>query len=625
MKKTVSMLIVLIMAFAVFHAAAEDPAGNGDTSLVVGNTTPMRGDFFTDMWGNATSDIDVRDLLHACNLVCWDGVNGSFTIDSSVVSGAAASENEAGDHTYILVLCDDLFFSDGTRITAWDYAFSYLLSASPELAEIGAVPLRSAHIKGYREYAEQGGTLSGIRVLSDDTLSVTLDHAYLPFFYELGLLSCNPYPISVIAPGVIVRDDGNGVYLANKDPEEPEPLFTADLLRSTVMDPDTGYRSHPSVVSGPYMLTSWDGVTAEFDVNPCYKGNNRGEKPAIAHLVYTLASGDTMVQDLAEGRVDLLNKITRADTVREGIALKAEDRCAMSNYPRTGLSYISFACERPTVSGQAVRQAIAYCFDRDRTVSDYVGPFGLRVDGYFGIGQWMYCVLTGLMPPPPFTDGNGTQAQAEYEAEIALLNLDGLNPYAFSISKAAKLLDDDGWTINADGLREKDGVVLKLRLICPEGNPVIGSLEANLAANLSAVGIDLTIEPVPMDELLSRWYKREGRQEDMYYLASDFDQIFDPSEHFNADGAWSWTNLADEVLYNAAAAMRTTKPGDVINYLKHWIAFEERFNETLPMIPVYSNVYFDFYRNDLQMYRINESVTWSQAIVGAWLGNEEND
>jgi len=40
--------------------------------LLVGNPTVMKGDFFTEMIGNDTADIDVRALIHGYNLVNWD-------------------------------------------------------------------------------------------------------------------------------------------------------------------------------------------------------------------------------------------------------------------------------------------------------------------------------------------------------------------------------------------------------------------------------------------------------------------------------------------------------------------------------------------------------------------------
>ena len=39
------------------------------------------------------------------------------------------------------------------------------------------------------------------------------------------------------------------------------------------------------------------------------------------------------------------------------------------------------------------------------------------------------------------------------------------------------------------------------------------------------------------------------------------------------------------------------------------------------MIPVYSNVYFDFYPRTLQNYNIAEHVTWGQAIIESRLGD----
>ena len=60
------------------------------------------------------------------------------------------------------------------------------------------------YIVGAEDYfAGRTDVLSGVRVLTNNTISITLDADFLPFFYEMGLLICNPYPISVIAPGGI--------------------------------------------------------------------------------------------------------------------------------------------------------------------------------------------------------------------------------------------------------------------------------------------------------------------------------------------------------------------------------------------------------------------------------------
>ncbi len=594
--------------------------------ITVGNTTPMRGDFFTDLWGNATSDADVRNLLNGYNLVIWDGNGGAFRANSAVVTGVVVTENPEGDHNYTFALANDLRYSDGTRITAWDYAFSILLQISPELAELGAVPAQKNYLFGIDEYLSgRAQALAGVRVTADDVLSVTIRNEYLPFFFEMGLLSCDPYPIHVIAPGVQVKDDGNGVYLANADARIQQPIFTVDLLRQTIADPATGYRSHPSVVSGAYTLESWDGTTAEFAVNPYFKGNHNGEHGLIQNITFTLSKNENMIGALTKGEFDLLNKVVNADAVTAGMAEIAEGGIRMSNYPRSGLSYVIYACEKPALASKNVRQAIALCMDRDAIVADYTGNFGQRVDGYFGVGQWMYGLVNGTTAPPvdPPENENDPIAVAAYEAELAAweaLTLDNLKPYALNVEEAVRLLEADGWKLNNSGVREKkingETVVLDFTLVYPEGNTIGESLREHFIPHLKEAGIRLRVKELPMAEISELAYAKE-RDVDMIYLATNFDIIYDPSVTFALNGELAPSQQTDNELYRLAAAMNETEPGNVLEYVQKWIAFEERFNEVLPMIPIYSNVYFDFYTELLHDYNITENTTWAESILGA--------
>jgi len=67
--------------------------------------------------------------------------------------------------------------------------------------------------------------------------------------------------------------------------------------------------------------------------------------------------------------------------------------------------------------------------------------------------------------------------------------------------------------------------------------------------------------------------------------------------------------------------MRRTDPMDVFDYVAKWVSFQERYNEVLPTIPIYSNIYYDFYSDELQNYFITGQVTWSQAILLAYFGD----
>ena len=71
--------------------------------------------------------------------------------------------------------------------------------------------------------------------------------------------------------------------------------------------------------------------------------------------------------------------------------------------------------------------------------------------------------------------------------------------------------------------------------------------------------------------------------------------------------------------------MRKTEPGDIFAYVSKWVSFQERYNEVLPTIPIYSNIYFDFFNQYLQNYYITGQVTWSQAILPAYFALENLD
>ncbi len=655
MKKFLGMILALLMVVNCTALAEElQDANELYNQLVVGNTTALSGGFFTEMWGNNTSDIDVRMLLHGYNLMKWSNESSTYSINDTVVSGIAVTEDGAGNRTYTLTLYDDLYYSDGTPITAYDYAFSILLSAAPQVAAIGGQTVGSDHIVGIDAYKSgETDVLSGVRVLQDDMLSMTIKAEYHPFFYELALLDYNPYPIHVIAPGCRVVDTKNGVAVRNADETVKTPIFTAELLKETILNKDTGYRSHPSVVSGPYTLVSfdWETRTAEFAINPYFKGNPFRERPSIPKLILRTVSNDTMIEELRAGSVDLLNKCVLADVIAEGTALTAEEPVEMTNYTRSGFSFISFNCERAAVSSQSVRQAIAYCFDQDAMVRDYVGNYGLAVYGYYGLGQWMLQLVNGTVAAPEEElPENATDAEkTAYEEKLAAweeLGLEGIPTYALNIETARQLLVADGWTLNSQGQafdEEKDDVrcklvnnelvALDLTMIYPEGNIIGDSLDAILIANLAQVGIKLTAEAKPYTELLDIYYRNVARECDMIYLASNFETVFEPSATFNPDeayvGSTNRTGITDQELYDLAVAMRQTEPGDVLTYCQRWVAFQERWAEVLPAIPVYSNVYFDFYTSALQNYNVSENMTWSQAIVGAYLSDvmeeEEGD
>ena len=614
MKKLLAWILSLVLAMTCFTAAlAEGTEAPADT-MTIAVTTPLTGNFFTSMWGNASSDVDVRSLIHGYNLVEWNSPMGVFVHDRAVVSSIYAEKTAAGQK-YTLWLAGDLAYSDGTKITAWDYAFSFLLMASPVLEELGASARRPDFIAGCANYASgKSKVLTGVHVVSDRQLEITIDNAYLPFFYQEGLLDCVPYPISEIAPGAKVADDGKGVYLTGD--------FSAETLKGTILDEASGYRTHPKVTSGPYKLVSYENGVAEFEINEYYKGNSKGKKPTIQKITMVSMASEEMAQALKDGKVTALNKVSDAKVIAECLDM-AEASVASASYDRSGLSFISFNTDRAPLDDLAVRQAIAYLADRDAVAEETLGEYGMRATGYYGMGQWMYQLLSGKM----------ADASEELKTKVASLKLDDIKDYEHDAEQGAALLDKAGWNLNENGeaftagtdtLRYKktnDGLVpLKLTLAYAKGSAAGPALEGTLAESLKEGGIELQVEAVEASELLNQYYRLSEAQYDMLFLASNFDLVYDPSRSFtveNGKHVWKTSGLADDQLWKLAVNMRKTEGGDAATYCRKWLAFEERFSEILPALPMYTNTYYDFYPSALKDYPVSGSISWPQAIVGA--------
>ncbi len=610
--------------------------------LVVGNPTPMDGKFFTGMWGNATSDIDVRSLVHGYYLTMWGYDTGIFVHTPNVVSGMVIGEDPEGNRTYTMALCDDLFYSDGTKITAWDYAFAVLFQAAPEVAETGGLPMDLSYLDGYEEYISgERQSFTGVHVISDQLIEFTVKHEYLPYFFELYRLCFCPFPIYEIAPGCKVYDDGEGCYIGNEDPGVKQTIFTADLIRETVMDPDYGYLAHPTVGSGPYVLTGWnqETFTCTFEINPYFKGDWEGNVPTIPKLRYTLAHNEDMVDLLREDKFQLLNKVTRQDSIMSGIQLVGSGLgYTMSNYPRIGLTFIVFTPDRPCLQEMNVRKAINYCFEKEKTVDEYTGGYGLAMDGLIGLGQWMYNMVMGTMDYPVMLPENPTsQDQQEYDEQIAAweeLSLDGLKHYDLNVNEAVRLLEENGWTLNVDGdpfvpgidtfrCKMIDGKLERLDLTCayPETNITAKSLLTLLVPHLMEAGIRLALLPLDMKTLLRSYNDKDIEEIDMFYLGDDFNVEFDPQLFFQPgdpeapfEDTLAWVHAQ---MYEYARLMCETEPHDAFGFVTKWITFQEKLSDYLPMIPVYTNVYFDFYTSDLTNYNILKYITWGDAIVPA--------
>ena len=620
MKRVACFVIAMVLSIVFYSASAEQK------EAVIGSVTQLSGAFMTDDWGINTSDIDVRTLLHGYNTVAWTK-SGEYILDPVVVKDSDTNQDIDGYVTYEYELNRGLKYSDGSPITAADYCFSLLLLTSPEVEQVGAATASHSALYGYENYngrqpvhagdtQKVTATLAGVRLLDEYRFSVTVKSDYRPYFYDIVMYGVQPFPINVIAPGCEVADDGNGVYLrANEQAGNTQwnGQYCVEMLKETILDADGGYLSHPSVVSGPYVLTSFDQVTreAEFEINPYYAGNYEKQKPAIKKLRLICLSNSDIADAVAEGRVDIVNKVTDGEII-DACEQKVEKKLIKSEgYPRSGYGFIEFACEDAVTASVKVRQAIACALDKQMFCERFTKGYGRVVRGYYGIGQWM-------------------TKQAEKESIPEFL---GLEAYEYDLDRARMLLKEEGWTSDENGnafddesgtlryRKEADGTLtpLTLRWAKLSENRGADLLEEMLLPGLEELGIRLEITEMSFSEMLSDYYREHERIYNMYFLATNFANTFDPYYTYHTGDAYQGvqnrSGLRDEQLMELAWEMRSTPAGDKQTYLDKWVEFQVRWNELLPAIPLYSNTYYDFFGNHVIDYEPGQNWSWASAIL----------
>lgn len=605
----VMMVLVFVSGALAIGKALAEGEGSEPTALTVGITSRLSGHFFTDKWGANSADIDVRELIHGLNTVAWEQ-NGNHVLNETVVRELSARlDARTGDKTYRISFNDGLQYNEGTPINAYDYAFSVLLLSSPQFNALGGSPTGMGYFKGYGDY-QQGQPFSGVRIIDELTLELTLDGQALPYFYEIALLNMPPYPIHVIAPDCTVKDDGNGAYIAG--------AYSAELLEFTILDKEAGYLFKPYVTAGAYRFLSFDPETqvAKFERNELFAGDFERVKPTIDEVTVVFADPETALQDVLEGKLDLVNKVSDGAVISEGMSMAEADELSMQNYLRTGMSFISFACEMGPSRSVNVRKAVARCVDVNAVNAEFTRGFGMPVYGYYGMGQWMAM--------------DNQEAMEEYAT--------ALDPIA-----AIGLLKDDGWVLDENGLPydEAGGGVryrlnemnelekLSLKWAQAEATAISGLLTREISAQAEMAGIELIITKMPFEQLLKHYYRQTNREYHMFSLATNFNLAFDPYETYHTgdeyQGESNKTGLLDEELMTLALAMRQTEVGDNEAYTRKWLEFQARWNEMQPMVPLYSNIYFDFFRPDLQEYYANAYVSWATAIVHAYIGEPALD
>lgn len=568
-----------------------EPSGQ----LIIGDSSEMSGDV-TPYWTNNAADFAVFEMTSQSMPVEYTK-DGEFVWNENVVASHTETENEDGSLTYDITIQEGLKWSNGDPITAKDYICTILLFSSDEIA----VDLKASgaftgmRYLGYSDYSSgKTDTFKGARLLSDTQFQITIDPEFVPYYYGKALVGQPPtYMKGWLPEDVDIEDTEDGCKFTDN--------FTAKYIKDTVETE----RYTPTAMSGPYYIESYDQSNYAYTlkVNKEFVGNYEGKKANIETIIYRYVEQDTMMDQLKTGAVDLLLQATDGKEINEGLDMVDAGGYDYVAYDRNGYGQLIFKCNVGPTQFTEVRQAIAYLLDRNEFAKTFTGGHGTVVNGPYGSAQWMV-----------------QEAQEQ---------IDTLDSYDYSPEKAVEVLEAGGWTKDKDGndysgtglrYKEVDGKLmpLKLKWCSSENNSVSDLLVSMLANNedLKNAGIEIEQTVVTFPQLLDAYYTDEGDY-NMFNMGAGFTNPYKVIEEYEIDGVSNYNRINDEQLAKLAADMDVVEEGDDAKYLETWFAFQKRWNELLPNVPLYSNTYHDFFSSKLKGYERDDLFTMQYAIIYA--------
>lgn len=261
----------------------------------------------------------------------------------------------------------------------------------------------------------------------------------------------------------------------------------------------------PLVGSGPYVVTEYEkGRILTMERNPEF----RGDAPNFDEIQYVkYGTQDAVERALQLGEVDAVVEVSPNNFAR--LAEEPNIETVASASPAyTELAFNLCPAKlcpdarfNPAVQEVEVRQAIAYAIDRERI--NAIAGRGTSFPGH------------GILPE-------------FYKSFFEIPEQD----YPYDPEIANQILDDAGWTLNDEGVREKDGMTLEFTLYARSESAYTVQASRLIAEQTEEIGVRFNPQIVSTDKLTELTIQKvDGKP------APDFDAFlwgwggdpFDPS------------------------------------------------------------------------------------------------
>ena len=289
------------------------------------------------------------------------------------------------------------------------------------------------------------------------------------FTYNTVKAASSVNDFTMLKEAVAVDDTTVEFHMEKEYSIWPYTMAIVGIVPEHAYGPD--YGSNP-IGSGRYIMKQWDkGQQVIFEANPDYYG----EAPKMKKVVVLFMEEDAAFAAVLGNQVDVA--YTSASYSEQAIA--GYELLSFASVDNRGFNLPAVAQttdENGTLIGNdftsdvLVRRAINIGIDRKQLIENVM----------YGYGSAAYSVCDGM----------------PWYNEVCEVDYD---PTA-----AAALLDEAGWVVGEDGIREKNGVKAAFNLMYPTSEGVRQMMAAEVSNQLKLLGIEVTTEGVGWDTAYTR-------------------------------------------------------------------------------------------------------------------------
>lgn len=471
-------------------------------------------------------------------------------------------------------LQEGLKFSNGDELTSEDVRFTFEVLADPSYT--GRFGSTVQNIVGYKEFSAKGSKvehLEGIETPDDQTIIFNLIEPRNDSIADLGT-----------SVGIVSAKQFKDDYKKGKTKAIEEATTT-------------------TIGSGPYKLNKYDKASgASFVKNEEYQTTDG--KFAVENIVIQHVTDTTELEALTSDSVDLLPSSLDADKISQ---VSSKEELTYHNYARAGIGYVTLNTENGATADPAVRKALIYAINRDGFIDSY---FSWNKNASDDLKEMKLAYAPKAFINP--VSGLGDVVRGERAIE-------GLIDYSYNLDTAKSILDEAGWVVGADGVREKDGEKLAIKFLASENNSVLETLlplfEKDWAKEL---GVSLEKTTVDMNTMFNKLQDVNASSEwNAAFLAVGFTGTtlteITTMFHSAPDRNNNYAGLKDAELDALLDGARATIDNDaaIAAYEKVLI----RALDDAAYYPLYANEYYDLYNKRVKNLNTSSVYPWSKAMA----------